>query len=161
MTLAIVLLFLSLLIVYILFVPIIVCIDTDTHQYFIQIKGLAKVSLEREKVEIIRLKLKVLYMNFYFYPLKQLWRTKKAKAKKKFNKKKEFQKGIKILKSFKVKQLRLNIDTGDCILNAKLYPFFSFLNYHIGCFNVNFKGRNHLKIELENRPIYIIKSIIN
>jgi len=68
---------------------------------------------------------------------------------------------MRFLKSFKVKKLLLNIDTGNCILNAKLYPFFSLLNYQIGNFSINFQGRNRLALEVENRPIDIIKSIIN
>ena len=152
-----------LIVIYILLVPIVLFIDTNTNQYFIKLKGLAKASIEQHKVEILRIKLTVLYLNFYFYPLQYL-RIKKKKetaAKHTKNRKIGFKKMMCILKSFKVKKLLLNIDTGNCILNAKLYPFFLFLNYYIGYFSINFEGRNRLVLEVENRPIAIIKSIIN
>ncbi|WP_157961199.1 hypothetical protein [Lutibacter citreus] len=60
-----------------------------------------------------------------------------------------------------MKKFLINIDTGDPILNAKLYPIFSLLNISKGNFNVNFKNINQLTLHLENRPIDIIKSYIN
>ena len=48
----------------------------------------------------------------------------------------EFKTMLRLLKSFKVQKLLVDIDTGDCILNAKLYPIFGFLNYHVGNFKV-------------------------
>ncbi len=53
------------------------------------------------------------------------------------------------------------MDTGDVVKNAKLYPAFAFLNYHVGGFNINFQGRNQLAVRLQNRPIDIIKLFIN
>lgn len=55
----------------------------------------------------------------------------------------------------------MNIDTGDCIANSKLYPVFSFLSYQFGGFHVNYKGQNTLVLAVENRPIRIIKSFFN
>ena len=79
----------------------------------------------------------------------------------KIRKKISFRKGLRILKSFTMKKLLVNVDTGDCILNTKLYPAFAFLNYHIGDFNINYKGENKLVVHIQNRPIYIITSFIN
>ena len=53
------------------------------------------------------------------------------------------------------------MDTGNCILNAKLYPLFALLNYYTGNFYINFQGRNQLVLLVKNRPIDIIKSLIN
>lgn len=147
---------------YLLLMRIILFIDTDTNEYYVQIKGLAKVSLEPIKVELLRVKLTTLFMTFYFYPLKYKWPKKKKKEQKSSHKQLlSFTKIIRILKSFKVKKLLLKIDTGDPILNAKLYPIFSLLNYSIGNFSVNFKNKNRLALHIENRPIYLIKSFIN
>lgn len=161
--------FLSVLIVLViclLLVPIILFIDTNTNQYYVQFKGLAKVSMEANEEEFLKIKLKLLFMNFDFYPLtKNKKRIKKnhltkAKSKKKQNRFK-LKTGLRLLKTFKVKQFVLEIDTGDCIYNAKLYPIFAFLNYRIGSFNINFIGKNHFLLCLENRPIYILRSFIN
>jgi hypothetical protein len=156
---------LFLLVICLLLVPIILFIDTNTNQYYIQFKGLAKVSIEANEEEILKIKLKLLFMNFDFYPLtKHKKRNKKTHLTKAKSKKKQnrfnLKTGLRLLKTFKVKQFVMAIDTGDCIYNAKLYPVFAFLNYRIGNFNINFVGRNQLVLHLENRPIYILKSFI-
>lgn len=161
--------FLSVIIVFsisLLFVPIILFIDTNTNQYYIQFKGLAKVSVEANEEEILKLKLKVLFMNFDFFPLrehkKQIKKVDLTKVKpKKRQNRFSLKTGVRVLKTFKIKQFVLNIDTGDCIYNAKLYPLFTFLSYRKGNFNINFVGRNQLVLHLKNRPIYILKSFIN
>lgn len=107
-------------------------------------------------------------MNFYFYPLRKKKASDNIKkiegknaSKKKRKHKMNFKTGLRLLRSFKVKTFYMNIDTGDCISNAKLYPVFAFLNYRYGGFNVNFDNRNQVILELQNRPIYIIKSFFN
>jgi hypothetical protein len=55
----------------------------------------------------------------------------------------------------------LDVDTGNCIQNAKLYPAFAFLNHHVGTFHINFEGRVNMVLHMQSRPINIIKSFIN
>ena len=104
-------------------------------------------------------------MKFYIYPLKKKRLNKQKKDKEKYLTKSKkhlsFTRIFKILKTFKTKEFYLNIDTGNCILNAKLYPLFALLNYNTGNFHINFQGRNQLVLIIKNRPIDIIKSIIN
>ncbi|REE79888.1 hypothetical protein BX611_2787 [Lutibacter oceani] len=156
---------LLLFIVYLLWMPIVLCINTNTNKYFIQFLGLAKASIEGDKKEILKLKLNVLFFNFYFYPLKlksiKQKGTVKTKKNTKTNKIGNLKKGIRILKSFKVKKIVVEIDTGDCIMNAKLYPVFALLNYNFGNFRINFEGRNQMVLYMQNRPFNIIKSFIN
>lgn len=166
MFLSVVFILLFLLILYFLFVPIDLFIDTGSNKYYLQLKGLAKVYLEGHNEEVIRIKLMTLFMKFYFYPLRKRGITKKKSQKKEITRKKkskgmELKKGIKVLRSFKVKRVLVELDTGNCITNAKLYPAFAFLNHHVGAFSINFEGRNRLAIHLQNRPIKIIKSFIN
>ena len=146
-------------------VPIVFCIDTQTNEYYIKIKGLAKVSVEGDARSVLRLKMNVFFFKYYFYPLKYKFKEKKKNSGDRnmieIIKKDGFRKGIRILKSFKVKKLLLDIDTGDCILNAKLFPVFAFLNYYVGNFSVNFENRNQMVLYIQNRPINIIKSFIN
>ncbi|SNR72077.1 hypothetical protein SAMN06265371_1104 [Lutibacter agarilyticus] len=151
-----------LVVLYVLLMPIILFIDTDTNEYYVQVKGLAKASLEPIKIELLRVKLNVLFMTFYFYPLKYKWSKRNKKEQKSFNKQPvKFKKIVRILKSFKVKKMLLKIDTGDPILNVKLYAIFSLLNYSAGNFSVNFKNKNQLALHIENRPIDMIRSFIN
>jgi len=159
-----------LLIVYLLLIPIVLFIDTATNQYYIKLQGLAKASIEKHTKELLRIKLKTFFLKFYFYPLKNMSSTKKKTEnkhiKKHINERKNSKKvGVKkvfrMLKSFKVKKILIDIDTGDCISNAKLYPLFTLLNYSVGKFSVNFEGRNRMVMHIQSRPIYIIKSFIN
>ncbi len=152
-----------LVIIYLLIIPIILFIDTNTNQYYIQLKGFAKASIESRKIEFLRVKLNILFMTFYFYPIQYKQSKKKNLNEKKLTHKRfsNFKRIMRLLKSFKVKKFLINIDTGDPILNAKLYPIFSLLNISKGNFNVNFKNINQLTLHLENRPIDIIKSYIN
>lgn len=144
----------------------IVFIDTSTNQYYIKIKGLVKASIEADELEIFKVRLNVFFLNFYVYPLKKRQvKDKKVKAKtvkKKRFKSVPFKKTVRVIKTFKVRQFQLDIDTGDCISNSKLYPVFAFLNFYKGHhFDVNFEGRNSVLLSVENRPIRIIRSFIN
>ena len=150
-----------LLLVTILFAPIVICIDTDKELYYIQLKGVFKICAEANKEEVLQIRLHTFLKDFYFYPLRQ------KKPKKKKTKKTKSKRNIplttifRLLKSFKVKKFYLDLDTSNCITNAKLYPLFAFLNYTFGGFNINFDGRTKLVLYLENRPIRILTSFIN
>lgn len=156
-----------LLIVYLSMIPIVLFIDTKTNEYYIRVKGLVKASIESHKEELIRIKLRLFFLNFYFYPLRNIGSGKnkkienRTKNKKKTSKGFDIAKSLRMIKSFKVKRFLFDIDTGDCILNAKLYPLFALLNYSVGGFRINFEGKNRMELHICNRPIYLIKSFIN
>jgi len=147
--------------------PIVLFIDTKTNQYYLQVKGLVKASIESHEEELFRIRLQLFFLSFYFYPLRNIVLGNKKKLIKSVNNKRKIgkgislEKGLRMLKSFKVKRFLFDIDTGDCILNAKLYPLFAMLNYHVGGFSVNFEGRNRVELHIYSRPIYLIKSFMN
>ena len=156
---------LLILIVGMLMVPIELHIDTTIDQYYMQLKGLARASVEQDDEEVIRIRVSAFFRDFYFYPLKKMGviKTKKLKKSRGIKRKKKVpvRNILRVLKSFKIKKLFVDIDTGNCISNAKLYPAFAFLNYYHGGFNINFEGRNQLVLFIQNKPIHIIKSFIN
>lgn len=158
------------LIVYLLLAPVIVWIDTLSNEYYVRIPGVVKMAVESHEKELIRLQLRVFFLNFYFYPLK--WKKKKKKKdeikefkpkkdKKKKKKRMSLGKMVRLMRTFRVQRFYLNIDTGDYALNAKLYPVFYLLNQTKGHFAVNFEDRNQLSLVIVNRPIRIVKSFIN
>lgn len=153
------------LIIYLLFAPIVFYLNTSTSQYYLQIQGLGKATIEKHHEALLRIKLSVLFFKFYFYPLKKRTVSKAKKlnksTKKKIKKRIGIRKILNVLKSLKVKKLLVDVDMGDSILNSKLYPLFALLNYKIGKFNVNFQGRNKMELLVKSRPISIIKSFIN
>ncbi len=156
---------LFLFILYLLFVPLDIVINIAKNQYFVRIRGLAKVAIEGHEKKFLRIKLNTLFTRFYFYPLRRKKKEQKkkieTKSRKRRNFKSNFKRGLQLIKSFEVKKLILDIDTGNCIQNAKLYPAFAFLNHHVGTFQVNFEGRVNMVLHLQSRPINIIKSFIN
>lgn len=160
-----ILIMLCLFIVYLLFMKLILYIDTENSKYYIQAKGLIKAHIEEDRKELFRIHLRVLFMNFYFYPLNSTRKSKSNDPSKKAAIKKHsqisFKKGIRILRTFKIKKFDVKIDTGNCITNAKLYPLFSALNHHLANFRINFEGNNQLILFIQNRPINIIRAIIN
>ncbi|WP_282162697.1 hypothetical protein [Ulvibacterium marinum] len=156
---------LFLLIISLLFVPIELYVDTITNEYYFRLRGLIKADIEGHEKELIRIRLNLIFGNFYFYPLRRIGLSQKGKTKKNVRKKKGKRMGIgkviRLLKTFTIKRLIIDMDTGDSLLNAKLYPVFTFLNHTMGRFSINFQGRNHLVLYIQNRPLNIIKSFVN
>ncbi|MBT8261556.1 MAG: hypothetical protein KJO05_01960 [Bacteroidia bacterium] len=169
--LLVIIILLLLLLGYLLWMPVVLKIDTDTNEYYLQLKGLAKASVLGDDKEVLKVKLNVLFLNFNFYPLRKRKASKKKKLKakkgeedaekKKRNWTNEGRRAWRVLKTFEIKQLLVELDTGDYVLNAKLYPVFFMLNRWQGSFAINFTNRNRLALIVQNRPIYILKSIIN
>jgi hypothetical protein len=162
--LSIILLVLILVLLYVLFVPIIIVLNTESNEYYVQLKGLAKAHLEAHDKEILQIRLHTLFRDFYFYPLqKKTKKVKKIEEKKSHKRKKKFRLRtfFNVLRSFKVKRFNLDLDTGDYVRNAQLYPISTFLQYRSGAVKINFEGRNRMELCLQNRPIHIIKSFIN
>ena len=157
-----VLLVLILVLVGLLFTPIDLCIDTRRNQYYAELKGLARASVEPDAHEILRVKVKVPFKVFYFFPLKPRKARKKSKKKGRKNWNRFSPKTIwRVLRSFQIKKWDIELDTGDSINNAKLYPLFALMNYHFGGYHINFEGRNHALLHVRNRPISLIKSFFN
>ncbi len=164
---------LLLFLIYLLFAPLILYINTDEQAYYVQMKGLAKASIEGDKKEFLRIRLDTLFSHFYFYPLRKKKSKKELKEKKDSGRNKRWSKidqdklirygkiGKGLLRSFELKRLEVAVDTGDCIQNAKLYPVFAFLNFYAGDFSVNFQDRNRVVLYLQNRAVNIIKVFIN
>ncbi|MBO0324276.1 hypothetical protein J0X14_18345 [Muricauda sp. CAU 1633] len=144
-----------------LFVPIQIYIDTDTLQYFVRIKGLAKASVEPDKKELLRIRLKVLFFERCFYPIKKSSKPKPPQKKTKHKRKIKFGKIVGVIRSFEVRRFALDMDTGDYVVNAKMYPVFMLLNQYVASFHINFEDRNRLLVDIRNRPYRILKSFIN
>ncbi|MBD0849540.1 hypothetical protein [Maribacter arenosus] len=165
MLVSIILLVISAIIVYLLFVQLVLYIDTGTNEYYVRVKGLMKANIMPHKEELIQIRIRAFFMNFYFYPINKIGTPIKPSTTKKLGIKKKrqlgFRKGLRLLRSFEVKRFYVELDTGNCITNAKLYPLFALLNQKSGNFRINFEGKNQLILHLQNRPIHILKSFIN
>lgn len=163
MLLTVILLLLFLFVIALLFVPIQLYVNTDTSEYYVRVIGLARVSVEPDKEELFRIRLKTLIFQHSFYPLRRKSEIRKSNTehKAKRSRKVQVRKIVRLLRSFEVRKFVLDIDTGDYMFNAKMYPVFVLLNNYVASFHVNFQDRNLLVIDIRNRPYKIIKSFIN
>lgn len=162
MVLWIIIVSLVLLVVGVLFIPIRIFVDTAHASYYVSFKGLARASLEPDQKELFRIRLKVFFLEHFFYPLRKSTKPKKignrpARKKRRMNARTM----LRLARSFKVQKLSLDMDTGDYVVNAKLYPVFMLLDRHVGSFHINFEDRNRLVMDVRNTPYRLIKSFIN
>jgi hypothetical protein len=70
-----------------------------------------------------------------------------------------FYKMINCLKTFRIKEWKLSIDTGDYSLNARLYPlnFVPGFQHHL---DINFMDRNDCSIKIVNAPWKILYAFL-
>jgi len=153
---------------YLLLMPLELCLDSYRGRYYLRMGFMARVSVEQDPMELLKLHLKVLFFDFFWRPSDiRSWGSRKKKSTKK-NKDKggkgpqmTLARGIKLLKSFRIKTFRLELDTGNPVLNARLFPLFFLLQQRGGDVGINFAGRNGISVEIANRPIYILNAFIN
>ena len=167
MWLGIVLGALLLLLAGLLLIPLRLYINTGSKIYSVQVGHLAKAYVEEDIVEIIRIRMRFLGYQFFVYPLKKkksAGKKPKKKSKPKASPLKLKKKGrwaLRFLRSFKLKEFWLTVDTGNYVRNAQLYPVFGFINhFYLPC-SINFQGVNCFIIDLRSRPWTIIKSFIH
>lgn len=154
------------LLAYLLFMPLELCLDSYRQRYYLRFGSLATVSLERDPIELLRLHLRVLFVNFFWRPSDlQRWHGKKKKpgTGKTGGKSRGMTPGQvrKILRSFRVKAFHIEIDTGNPVLNARLFPIVYLLGKQGREAEINFLGRNRVLVRIANRPIYILNTFIN
>ena len=153
------------LLIYLLFLPIDIIINTEKKLYSIKLGMLARMLVFGDKEKIIRLQLNTLFMKFNMFPV--TWRSKKREEKSKPRRHKKTRipklRTIRsLLRSFEVKTFAADIDTGNCLINARYFPVVAFLNFYFGTnLGINFQGKNRLVLHVRNRPIYILRSFIN
>ena len=146
--------------------PIDLIVDTIENQYALRLGILGRVRIEKDENYLIRFRLYTLFTRFSFYPLKKRSPKKNGKKEDKKAKKRQFKRSYirvarRLIRSFEIKKFALELDTGNCITNSRLYPVFAFLNYRgVDC-AINFIDRNSMVLHVQNRPIRILKTFIN
>ncbi|WP_350285345.1 hypothetical protein [uncultured Croceitalea sp.] len=161
MVLLILLLLITVVVIGFLLLPMELYVDTAKNQYYFTFRGLAKMWLESDPTEILKIGLKVFFYTHYFYPLRKKKKTKQLKKRNKKRKRWPIGQIWALLRTFKLKRFWLDVDTGDCILNAKLYPLFSFASFYGLPCHINYNDTNRMVLQVQNRPIDLLKSFIN
>lgn len=152
------------LIIWILFAPIILRVDTNSTYYRIALPGVLTARVvPTEKLFYIRVWL--FFIPFRVNPFKSRKRKKENEKKASVGRKKRNINTKTLLKRLsntcKVKMLKMNIDTDDFILNAWLIPAFSTINNRDNILmQVNFEGVQYINLDVRARLSTILWLLI-
>lgn len=144
------------LLLWILFVPVSLFLDTDTNRYYLVLPGIFKAVVV-PSTEIFHIRVWIFFIPFRFNPFKDKTGRRKGKYKKPSKKwrLKKFAEGRQIIsdavRSIRIRKLLLDIDTDDFMLNAWLVPAFSMVNSRDIQMRVNFEGTSSLFLDLRTR----------
>lgn len=166
---------LTLALIYLLVAPIYLLISTPESRYEAGLTGIFKIWLNTKTEGLPEL-----YGRFFFIERKIKLQLSKGKPKSPTTIRKRIRRlfkrrvvlsrskirfflqlSWKLLRSFKLKQLKVNIDTGDVIHNAHLIPVFT-MAYHDNIqLSVNYEDENEFILHFENKLGTIIIHIIS
>jgi hypothetical protein len=115
-------------VLYLLFAPVVLEIDSQKQVYQVRVSSLVRAAL-RITVEgwYINLQIAFWRKNIDLFNLpgrKPVREKKKARYKKKRHSGFSFREIMAVLKSFRVREWKVILDTGDMALNGKLFPWF-------------------------------------
>ena len=156
--------------IWLLITPIRLIIDSSQNKYLLQWIGLGRIALIATKEEwFFRLKIGFWGKKISFQSIMNEWtkedKTKEDKKVPTTNKKSSFFKSMKkvrqVLKSFNVKTFKVDIDTDNYYLNALLIPAFQLFhkdNQHR--IAINFRNQNNVHVNIENRLVKVIYSLL-
>lgn len=141
---------------WILFSPVILFLNTDKNRYFLVLPGIFKVVVVPSP-DIFHLRVWILFIPFKYKPFQGKTGKRKEKPRepgrkwrlKKFTGGKQMISDV--IRSMRIRKLFLDIDTDDFLLNAWLVPLFSSMNSENVQMRVNFEGTSSLLLDLRTR----------
>jgi len=144
------------LLLWMMFVPVIIFINTDRDRYLLTLPGIFRAVLVPTP-DFFYIRLWVFFLPIKIDPLK-IKKRKKGKAENQVKSKKKSSKrfgNINIIQpaiqTFRIRKLWLDIDSNDFLLNAALVPAFSMVNHGNILMQVNFDGNLFLHLETRAR----------
>lgn len=147
--------------IWLLFTPIIICIDTHANAYYFKMKGVCKISLNTGKTPIVMdIETPIRKISFTPFEKKKSGKKTRRKTTKRKSSQAIFKFIVGLIKSFELIKMNLNLDTDDYIRNAQLIPVFLFLNGKNRTFSINFDGNTNFQMTLKNRLIKMLKPAI-
>ena len=154
MILTIILLALLFILCWVLFAPLILRVNTETENYSVSLPGIFKARVLQDENEVY-MRIHILFFPFNIHPSSFAGREPREKQKKKTS----FTSNLKyrviafrdLVGSFRLKQLYINVDTEDWVLNANLAPILMLASRDRISLHVNFMEENSLIIDIRNR----------
>lgn len=156
---------------WLLLTPLYVYISTSEARYEAGMKGVIKARVSADNKGMPEIIVRVFLFQFRIPVF--TFKEKKIKADKKKTRSKKIRKlalqrirlftkiGWKIIRSFKLRQLKLNIDTGDVIQNAYLIPVFAIGQRDRIRLSVNYEEKNEFILHFENNLGTIITHTVS
>jgi hypothetical protein len=141
---------------WILLVPVIIFLDTDTSRYHLVLPGIFKAVVV-PSTDIFYIRVWIFFIPFRIRPFRGKSGKRKEKTRKpgrKWQLKKVTggkQMISSMIRSIRIRKLSLDIDTDDFLLNAWLVPLFSSMNSENIQMRVNFEGSSSLLLDLRGR----------
>ena len=160
MVLLIILIVLLGFIAWLIFSPLVLEIDTRMPQAAIRWIRIGKARVWYDNEWWLSFRIFFYRKTIRFSDIKS--KTKRIKAAKPKEKRKRkmrisrlLRKMIRVLKTFRLTEWQLAIDTGDYCLNAQLYPL-NYLPHAFEHLHINFAGKNYFVMKMKNRPLNIL-----
>jgi hypothetical protein len=155
MILLVVLSIILLFILWTIFAPMILSVNTDTGDYSLRIPGIFRIRLIIDE-DLIYIRARMLLIPFRINPFSVVPSPGMIKREEKkwtgtVNLKYRLQALMELLSSFRLKYLYLDVDTDNILLNAYLYPALLFLRSdRIQCVT-NYLERTRVILDMRNR----------
>jgi hypothetical protein len=141
---------------WILFGPVVIFLNTDLDRYFLALPGIFKAAVVPAD-GLFHIRGWIFFIPFTYNPIlrKKRKRGKRPEKEPAGVRPKKLTGGVRMatemVRSFRIRRLLLDIDTDDFVLNAWLVPLFSFVNYENIQMRVNFEGTASMHLEMRNR----------
>lgn len=166
------------LFLWILFGSMVFVVNTYDSEYYIQVRRLYRFSIIFDEDELFFFNIRIFFINFDVHPLRIILKPKKNKKDGKIKKEKEKKKRkekirslknesllalkltLRVIDTFKLKKIVLDIDTSNVITNAYLIPLFAILNRNKIRLNVNYSGQIGIIVIYENTLFRILFTAI-
>ncbi len=138
---------------WILWVPIIIFVNTESKRYSLALPGIFHARVV-PAAELFAIRGSIFFIPYRFNPFKNRPGKKKVEKKKDGEKKRRFkaQEGLSlgrnIMHALRIRKLHLDIDTDDYSLNAWLIPVFSAVNSENIRLKANFEGNASMLLDL-------------
>lgn len=155
---------------WLLLAPLYLYIHTGESRYEAGMRSLFKGRFVEGDYGLPEIRVSILFYSFNVPIIRFGSEKKKAgKSKKKKSKKSRFNLKTlrlilkivwKVMNSFKLKQFRLNVDTGNVVTNAYLFPVFALFGGSKYQLSVNYASKNEFIIHYENNLLTILSHII-
>lgn len=161
----IILVLLSLLL-WVILAPILLNIDTKNHKYQLSLFRMISVDFRRMDTDLfVHMHNMLFSKTFKIDVLEQITRRRAKKIQPQVKSKKNRfslsgRKMWRLFRTFKVRNLKLRIDTGDYYYNGLLYPIRFLINGRNRDVQFVFGGDNELVLVVENRLIRMLRAII-